>query len=415
MVKDWCFVVSSLIISGVAVAESTSIHKDACELQPPAWVSWANDDPNNCDFQMSGITFHKEALKTQHTTPGSEQPDYSTNERFIYPKCVQANALWWDNHIHNGTVGQDLQNPTRNSYLRYYWIKNSVHEGTTRGTAAGSGHEDLLQTHTGLVGGGLIIQDSIFKNGDTNAFIDHGTGYHGFGNGGSGNPKCVTDNGEPVIPGVRYLIYQGLQLGPNDEGYSGGLQWQMSTAEVDTHKGVDEIWLIDVTISDTIGMAISGNTGKVIVVGGNGGLNGWPGPLRSRYSNSMTELTMERCSGEFALISDSVLGERYACSKVGLVNDANNDGVADFPFSWDGRRGDNPEMEQGLPHLEKSKVVPIYYYPNLEAALAAGHAEPPAIRVSCAGWKHPHRNADKCDSKFGPYSARPSPPSPKVQ
>ncbi len=35
----------------------------------------------------------------------------------------------------------------------------------------------------------------------------------------------------------------------------------------------------------------------------------------------------------------------------------------------------------------------VFYYPTIEAALAAGHEEPPFVRLSTSGWGNPQANA----------------------
>ena len=108
-----------------------------------------------------------------------------------------------------------------------------------------------------------------------------------------------------------------------------------------------EVWLIDTEFAGS-GLALCDGIQKVIVIGGSGGADGWPGPLKSAYpwsgSDSITEATCPPGGWR-----------NGACCPNGRVNSSNQ------VFSWDGGGGrcDNPA----------NGAVPIFCYDTIDRAL----------------------------------------------
>jgi hypothetical protein len=346
---------------------------------PPAWSDGWEDPANtaNCNIVVDGVTFHSggdASLLTNHTAAGKINPDFQNNAAFASPACVAGNALWVNNNVNTAPAGSDLSNPGMFNHLKNWYIKNSVHEGTTHIT---DGHEDLIQIQETIGGGGwFVVQDSLFRNADENMFMQVGSGANGFGNGPGSDPACYYPEGQRHTGGVSF---QGVDFGPNvgtdldGQAYSGSAQINIGGTHSDEALG--EVWLIDVILDSSYqGIGIWDKTKKVVVVGGTGGTRGWPGPLKVRYgTNALTE---SNCPSAWS---------GTTCLHNGLLNGADgstpNQGI---PYSWDGSKGDNPA----------DGVIPVYYYDNIEAAIKDGHAAPRFARRSCSGWANPPIGCD---------------------
>lgn len=400
---------ASSISSAVASSSSSGasfLAKVACSpTQPPAWTDgWSEpENSSNCDYNMDGYRFASGSQLTNYTTPGRTNPGGSD-----MGNCQLANALWWGNHINTAPEDSDLSNPSgaETSALRTWWIKGSLHEGTTHFVGPPAGHEDILQGRQNFFTG-LVIQDTTFTNADENLMVDIGTAADGYGNGPGNDYLCYTDNGQAITPGTQYVIYQGFKAGPpvpgelneygeryDDKNDGGGAKsYQMFHSNNAANTWLGEIWMIDMYYDNFgIGLTWFNNVGKVVVVEtakipGNAGRFGWPGPLKTQYNNgSLTEMTQAKCNGTWDANYHGV-GEG-ACVGPGMINDTNNDGTADFSFTWKGTQGDDPNI---------GGAVPVYFYTSIEAAIADGHTQPPFIEASCTGWATPPAGCDSTE------------------
>ncbi|TBR44200.1 hypothetical protein CBF23_002415 [Marinomonas agarivorans] len=329
----------------------------SCQYEKPDWAEY--QDPETCDIYVKGqggtnIQFHAVGQLSEHDTPGSKSPRFVDHLDSLGGRCGLGNALWWNNHVHNAPQGADLSNPNSNSHLGYFYIKDSLHEGTNHGPG---GHEDLLQLQGAINNGSwLVIQDSTFKNADTNALMQVGSGDHGYGNGPGSSYAC-----DDPFGGTGGVLLQGVTIGPNDPGYTGSAQIGVGK----TGRRLPEIWFVDVEYNG-LGISIFEGVEKVVVVGGKGGNKGWPGPLKVRYPRD--SITAESCSAGG--------WHNGQCCPNGLVN--TNQQI----MNWDGRKGDNPS----------TGAIPVYCYDSVDKALAHEvggqrlHKAPPFIELSTSGW-----------------------------
>lgn len=355
--KSYTKLFFTLLTAGSVSSVAVNANAAGCQYEKPDWAEY--QDPDTCDIYVKGqegnIQFHAVGQLSEHDTPGSKSPRFVDHLNALGGRCGLGNALWWNNHVHNAPQGADLTNPNSNSHLGYFYIKDSVHEGTKHGPG---GHEDLLQLQGAINNGSwLVIQDTLFKNADTNALMQVGSGDHGYGNGPGSSYSCNDPFG-----GTGGVLFQGMTIGPNDPGYTGSAQIGVGKPG----RVLPEIWFVDVEYNG-LGVAIFEGVEKIVVVGGSGGNKGWPGPLKVRYPrDSITEASCP--AGGW---------QNGQCCPNGLVN--TNHQV----MNWDGRKGDNPS----------NGAIPVYCYDSVDKALAHQvngvnlHKAPPFIALSTSGWE----------------------------
>lgn len=246
----------------------------------------------------------------------------------------------------------DLLHVNTNSNVENLLVKDSIFQNawTCNGGAWSRGglscadketskaHVDLIQTIGAPENGGwVVLQGSKFINGDQNTAIIESADKT------RGRYDSATKTGQCADPaGAGGFVWQDVEIGNSKEfaadclarggpaSCGSGNQIAMGS----TTGSFGDVWFIGVR--NTSGLKIRAGAGvpKIIVIGGSGGRNGWPGPL-----------------GPGPVAGDGTCNGKVA-----------------------GNYG------------EKAAVTDVYCYPSIEAALAAGHKRPPFLQLSSVGW-----------------------------
>lgn len=337
----------------------------------PDVPGWAKQNGLNgsfdaeCNFTVDGITFRNDENLWGVTLEGSKSPSYSWNDQ-VKKDCQLENVIYNNVVRQNANEGHDLMNPSMESHIRHFVIKDSVLRGTRH---VNGGHEDILQPYRALSDGGwLVIQDSVAKDADENMFMNVGTAQEGYGNGPGDEFRCddkvMPPGSTPGVYGSGGVLFQGLTLDRNASGYNGYNQIDIGGPG----PALPEVWLVETHYNYGIGINFYDTVGKVVVVGGSGGTKGWPGPLKARRTNGdkMTEASCPAGGWD---------SQTQTCCPNGRVN------VKGQVFSWQSSNGAGDDPKNG--------AIPIYCYDSIENALRDGHKAPPFLDWSKTGWAKP--------------------------
>jgi hypothetical protein len=358
-----------------------------CEPGAPT-PSWATRDAQGCLVVDAGpgwgpLTFMVHSYGLQGVGSNQDQPGNGVDREGCPgswgPGCPPCNVALWNNAFDNyapaatgGGHDRDMFqfNPssvTRHILIRDTTIQNSWNCGGKcwagsnghfcRRGAIDENHSDLIQGWGGSPmndGGWLVVQNSVLRNADvelgqlTEANLVRGV-----------NSQCA-DSG----PGG--VLLQGVTFDQQDafaaECRARGHTWTCERGNYfaifgNGGTGVQwgPIWLVNVQNTKGATLRLVGDpTRSVIVIGGSGGGNGWPGPLTG--------------------VGGSIAPR--PCSN----------GVYATGNEYDMELQDSPRMK-------------IYCYTSIEAALTdtfdavtcpdCPHQRPPFLGLSAAGWQNP--------------------------
>ncbi len=359
----------------------------ACQPGAPT-PSWAARDAQGCLVVDAGpgwgpLTFGLHSYNLQGVGSNQDQPGNGVDREGCPGSwgagCPPCNVALWDNRFDNyapastgGGHDRDLFQWNASSVTRHVLIRDSLLERswncggkcwagpnghTCRRGAIDENHSDLFQGWGGSPmndGGWLVIQNSTLRNADVEVGQLSGADLV------RGVSSQCADSG----PGG--VLLQGVVFDQQDafanECRLRGHSWSCDTGNYfaifgNGGRGVQwgPIWLVGVENRKGVALRLVGDPSRsVIVIGGSGGANGWPGPL----TGAGRSIAPRPCSN----------------------------GVYATGNEFDAELADSPRMK-------------IYCYTSIEAALAdtydavtcpdCPHPRPPFLALSAAGWQSP--------------------------
>ncbi|MEM7412878.1 MAG: hypothetical protein AAF430_21780 [Myxococcota bacterium] len=377
------------------VALAVGLLAEAASAQCPATPNWASSrNPGNCDLTVNAgpgygdITFLAKRARERKNSTGTWFPSCRNNEgnqpALSLGACETCNVMAHGGSILTVPNGGDGVQGSNIQKVKWLYIKEETWGDIT--DPGGQFHPDIVQFFDGLshLGGWIVFQDTTLRNiQSTHQIVNIGGWKKGVDAYGHPNNNC-TDN-----VGSGGMLFHNVVVGnTNPNAYGIGAKSQHGS---NNNHDLPAYWHIGVTTTNTAGWDIRDNIEKVIVVGGSGATDGWPGSLRS--SRGHDRINAAECpAGGWGRVNP---GE---CCPNGRVNPTGKD------FN----------TESFAPG-----VTPIYCYDSIEAAVADGHAEPPFVRLSAVGWANPPASAtgganpgSGVDDTTGGGGGSPPPPPP---
>lgn len=333
----------------------------------PPTPDWAVGRGPNCELQVDGgpgydvISFDLRAEGQQR----SGQLGFSCpGARDTAHGCPLCNAVVHSSTIDNyrGAKNSDVFHPDTLTNSKFVLVKNTllanawVCEGGAwqgpGGISCASGettsaHADVLQALDFPNGGGwLVVQGSGLLNSDHQiGGIGPLNGSHGYPEGGCKDTEPAggvllqdveIGNTEQVGLAQHYIADCKARCGENCFACESGNQFFIGD---DKGQRMRSLWLVAVRAVSPLNFIVPNGVDELVVIGGSGGRNGWPGPL------------------------------------------------GPGPSTWTG-----PACPDGLlvgaqyNSLPKGAPTKVYCYHSIPQALADGRVRPPFLQLSLAGW-----------------------------
>ncbi len=356
--------------------------------QCPATPKWAlGRDPKTCDLIVDGgpdygqIRFDEE--RGNYQGPGNSYRPPSAGANDVANGCPTSNTTVWGSTLDNYSAGakkdEDVSHVNTNSNVKYLFIRDSVYTnawvckgGAWSGPnghrcAAGENsakHTDVLQLFSPPEDNGwIVLQNSDLTNGDQQIGIWQSPDLQRGSNAGSSGGKC------PDRAGTGGMLWHNVKYGNSqsfvDDCFArGGPEFACASGNQFVVKGdtphmFGAIWLVGVQNLSGAKFRVMSNVPKIIVVGGSGGRNGWPGPL--------------------------------------------GPGKAKGP-------GGCPNGKLSGQYNETGPVTEVYCYASIERAISAGHRPPPFLHLSAVGWERAPDDTTPPPPEEPPPTTEPPPP-----
>ncbi len=376
--------IASAFVLASGAADAQSGRWAGCE---PGGVtpSWATRDASGCLVVPGGgswgnQTFKIHSYNLQNVGSNQDQPGNGSDREGCPGSwgsgCPTCNVVMWNNAFSNyspastgGGHDRDLFQFNSNSVVRHLLIKNTTIQNSWNcngGSWSGpnghscsgqvdGNHSDLFQGWRGPIndGGWMVVQDSVLKNADVEF-------------GQFSEPNLVRGtNGQCSDSGSGGFLFQGVTLDQEaafkTECRTRGFTWSCDQGNYLAIFGAGgsgpqwgPVWFVNVVNRAGVTLRLTSDPApSVIVIGGSGGRNGWPGPLTGAGGT----------------------GPGTAC----------NNGLYAPGSRYDG--------ESSSPRMK------IYCYDSIESALTdtydattcpdCPHRRPPFIELSAAGWQNP--------------------------
>jgi hypothetical protein len=333
--------------------------------QTPMWAK--GRDPATCQLLVEGgssygmIRFDQE--KMQFLGPGNSYQPAGPGAKDVAGGCPTSNLAVWSSKFDNYSAGtkkqMDVSHMNTNSNAKFVLIRDSLFTNAwvckggawsgPNGLSCAAGetsdkHSDLLQIF-GLPkdNGWVVLQNTDLLNGDQQIGIWQTPSYQR-GAYSSSSPRGIC--ADPA--GTGGMLWQNVRYGNPSSSFKsdclarGNARWACAGGNQFVIKGdtgfpFGDVWLVGVQNLSGARFRVMSDVPKIVVIGGSGGRNGWPGPLGPGPSVGPGTCPNGKLPGKY-----------------------NESGTVD---------------------------TAVYCYSSIESAIAAGHRPPPFLNLSATGWK----------------------------